>query len=124
MADRWLTIDEAVDEARVSRSKLYHWMRHEGLPFFDDGERQIQLSTLLQFKRDKEIVMVRGKKVPAHRAKVDSAVTEQRRLAKASAASKKARAAVAAQRANVARLTGNGDRDSLQAVLDAARKAA
>lgn len=64
--DEWLTVSEAITEARVSRTRLYEWMR-DGLPFLDETPRQIRRSALLQFKTDREVVMVRGKKVSAPR---------------------------------------------------------
>jgi len=122
IADTWLTVEEAIEIAGVSRSQLYHWMRHEGLPFLDEGVRQIRLSALQQFKRDKEVVMIRGKKVPAQRANsqaLEPASVRPRR--KATSGSQRS---VARQRSNVGRVSGAADRASLEAILNDARKAA
>jgi hypothetical protein len=118
IADDWLSIDKATEVARVSRSQLYHWMRHEGLPFFDDGDRQIRRSVLLQFKRDKEVVMVRGKKVPAQRAALKS--PDEGRGQQQKAPVRKAQKPTSA----TARAGRGTDKEALLSLLDSSRKAA
>lgn len=118
VGDDWLTIEEAIEFAGVSRSKLYHWMRHERLPFFDGGDRQIRRSALLQFKRDKEVVMVRDKKVPAQRASQRTRPTgdaKKQKIVRKAPKAKSPRGRAAA---------GAMTKKALLAHLDSARKAA
>ena len=125
IADDYLGVPEAAEAAGVSRSVIYEWTR-AGLPFLDEGVRgrRIRRSELGRFMRDREVVMIGGKKLPVARPKTKPGESRGRQLAIRSTRSKKVHTAVAAHGAKATRVSGGGDRASLQAVLDAARKAA
>jgi len=104
--------------AGIARTRLYEWMA-QGLPFRDECPRQIRRSALMQFMREREVVMVRGKKTPALRSSRSASTGSSN-----TRATQRTREVVARRSANVARISGPTDRASLLALLDDARKAA
>lgn len=111
--DEWLTVPEAAATAKVSRSKLYEWMQ-EGLPFLDESPRQIRRSALLQFKADKEVTVVRNKKVSSQRG------ATLRRPGRAAARRTNIKPSAAAQ----SLATGPTDKSALLALLADSQRAA
>ena len=115
VADEWLTLPEAMAVAKTSRTRLYEWMA-EGLPYLDESPRQIRRSALMTFMAEKEVVMVRGKKVPAQRTN-----TKRDRRAPVRRAAGSARPATSPRTSSI---SGATDREALLALLSESRKAA